>query len=38
LHALPDEQLATPGTFVHDDVLDEGVQTSHPLFAVAPEP
>jgi hypothetical protein len=38
LHTSPDGQLAGPLTFVHEDVLDAGAQTSHPLFASAPAP
>jgi hypothetical protein len=34
---LPPPQLVPEATFVHDDVLEAGVQTSQPLFAVAPE-
>ena len=34
LQTSPEGQLAGPVTSVHEDVLDEGVQTSQPLFAV----
>ena len=34
LQISPFGQLATPFTFVHEDVLDAGWQTSHPLLAV----
>jgi hypothetical protein len=36
LHASPEGQLAAPVTFVHVGVLEDGVQISHPLFAVVP--
>ena len=37
LQTSPDEQLAAPVTFVHEEVLEAGVQTSHPLLAVTPK-
>jgi hypothetical protein len=36
LQACPEVQLATPATSVHEVVLEEGVQTSHPSLVVAP--
>jgi hypothetical protein len=35
LQTWPEEQLAAPLTFVHEETLVPGVQTSQPLFAVA---
>ena len=37
LQTSPEGQLADPLTLAHEVVLEDGVQTSHPLFVVAPE-